>query len=98
MVTLTTEPVESTPTLPKSTELRSKQIAGKSTAPTPDNGMIVGLPAASSAITRFAFREPANCGLNWMPTVQLSPGVSNSGALQVVVAPKEKSFDADPVM
>src|ERR1035437_6631767 len=72
-VTLCTEPVEPTPTLPKLTELLLKQIEGNSAAPTPDREKVVGLPTASYTITRVAVRVPTVLGTNVTLSVQVPP-------------------------
>jgi len=42
--------------------------------------MVVGLPAASSTIKRLASEIPLPAGLNWIPIVQVLPGVIVEGA------------------
>jgi hypothetical protein len=94
MVTLVTEPVSPTPTLPKLTELLLKQIAGNSAVPTPVRFSVVKPPAASSAITRGADRPPAARGANDTLIVQVPPTASGP-PVQLCVT--KKSFDAKPV-
>jgi hypothetical protein len=97
MVTLWIEPVVPTPTLPKLIELLEKQIEGASATPTPVRDTIVGLPTASSAITRVATRVPTTWGVNVTLSVQKLPGAIGA-PVQAGDCENAKSFDPAPVM
>jgi hypothetical protein len=97
MVTFCTELVKPTTVAPKLIELLEKQTEGASATPTPVRGTVVGLPTASSTMTRFAFRAPATWGLKVTLSVQMPPG-ARGPLVQANDGENAKSFDPNPVM